>query len=42
MIYEGLDGCLIDDVLNNVLSFKEMPNMNEISHGKSFVNDKYD
>ena len=33
---------LIDDVLNNVLSFKEMPNMNEISHGKSFVNDKYD
>lgn len=33
---------IIDDVLNAVLSFKEMPNMNEISHGKLFVNDKYD
>ena len=33
---------LLDDILDKVLSFEEMPNMNEISHGLTFVNDKYD
>lgn len=33
---------LLDDILDKVLSFKEMPNLNEISHGLAFVNDKYD
>ena len=32
---------LLDDILDKVLSFEEMPNMNEISHGLTFVNDKY-
>ena len=31
-----------NDIFDELLSFKEMPNMNEISHGLAFINDKYD
>lgn len=36
------DSIPFNNVLNDILSFKEIPNMNKLSHGMSFVNDKYD